>query len=333
MVASRSGDCGVGVLVLSDCPRGRLGSATAHLVAAAAPLGPVTLLVADDVDGRAAAEAATLAGVAEVWRPAPTTGGRHAIEDLAAALQEPARGFSHVFAAASSFGFSLIPYLAACLESAPVTDVVAIRDPRTFDRPIHAGNAVATVHAAGEPLFLTLRPHAFAAAGRRDAADAPAAIRAFPIVRERGLSRFDAFTPSPGERPELAAARVVVAGGRGLEGGSGPGGETGMALLTALADRLGAAVGASRGAVDAGLAPNDWQIGQTGKVVAPDLYVGVGISGAMQHLAGIKDARTIVAINQDPGAPLLAVADLALTADLFTALPLLRAALDATERG
>ncbi len=311
------------VLVLAECRKKALHPSAAHLLTAVSHLGPVTIWVLNDDEGQAAAEASRLQGVNTVWRPHPVPNRVPSIEDLTTAIRERAAPFSHIIAANSSTGFSLIPRLAALLDSAPVTDVVDILDSRTFVRPIHAGNVLATVHAPGTPLLLTLRPHAFTAAKPRPAGREPAVIENLPMIEESGLATFLDFSHSPDERPDLTTATVVVAGGRGLEMGTTDE-KSGLTLLTELADRLNAAIGASRGAVDAGLLPNDWQIGQTGKVIAPDLYLGVGISGAIQHLAGIKDAKTIVAINKDPGAPLLAVADIALQGDLFEVLPALR---------
>ena len=317
------------VLLIAECQKNALHPSASHLLTAATSLGPVTVLVLADSSGKASVEAARLTGVESVWRHTPPPGTVQAIEDLANTIRERIDGFSHVLAATSSTGYSLIPRLAALLDSAPITDVIEIKDSQSFIRPIHAGNALATVHASGQPLLLTLRPHAFATPSPRNPSIQSASIENLPTIRESGLSSFIRFTHSPDERPELTSAPVVVAGGRGLEGDSTGEKPAGLSLLTELADQLGAAIGASRGAVDAGLLPNNWQIGQTGKIIAPDLYIGIGISGAIQHLAGIKDAKTIVAINNDPGAPLLAVADIALTADLFMALPTLRTVLAA----
>ncbi len=295
------------VLVLAESDAGRLAPATARLVAAAAMLGPVELLA----DAPAAAAARTLAGVTKVLATAlPATA-----EALAALLARLAEPYTHIVAAAGATGRDTIPRLAALLDLMPVTDVTAILGPARFVRPIYAGNAFETVSDAQDKHVLTLRASAFAPAAAGHAAPVETIAAGPPgTASVIGEARSDAV------RPELTTAEVVVAGGIPL-------GER-FGLVEELAARLGAAVGATRAAVDAGFAPNELQIGQTGKIVAPGLYIGLGISGALQHLAGIQGARAIFAVNTDAEAPLMQIADVALVADLFAALPGVLAELD-----
>jgi len=295
------------VLVLADTDGGRLTPATARLVAAAAELGPVDLLV----DAPAADAARTLAGVAKVMAvPLPATA-----DTLAALLARLAELYTHIVAAANATGRDTIPRLAALLDLMPVTDVTAILGPTRFTRPIYAGNAVETVRDGQAKHLLTLRASAFApAAAGNEAPVEPIEPGPPGAVTVTGEARNDSA------RPELTTAPVVVAGGIPLGARFG--------LVEELAARLGAAVGATRAAVDAGFAPNELQVGQTGKIVAPDLYIGIGISGALQHLAGIQGAKAVFAINTDPEAPLMQIADVALVADLFAALPEILAELD-----
>ncbi|MEO5339324.1 MAG: FAD-binding protein [Magnetococcus sp. MYC-9] len=300
----------------------------ARLVGAVAPLGAVTLLVMgkEAVDGRE--PPLHWRGVAEQIR---LTGQQTAqqsgeppwsAEDMAQWILRMAGGFSHIVAAASTLGAEVLPRVAALLDRAMVTGVVQICAADVFVRPILAGNALTTVQVTGQPVFLTLQPSAFAPAAYTDPPLPPAQIPAPGLNGTLGLSRLLARTGPPAHsgqirRTELSSAAVVVAGGGGLEKGGS------FALIESLAHCLGAAVGASRGAVDAELAPIAWQIGQTGQIIAPELYIGIGISGAVQHLAGIKGAKTIVAINQDPTAPLMRIADFSLEADLYEAVPAL----------
>ena len=295
------------VLVLADTDRGRLTPATARLVAAAAGLGPVDVLA----DASAAGEARTIAGVRTVLAASlPATAD--ALAPVLAALAAP---YTHIVAVANATGRDVIPRLAALLDIQPVTDITAILGPSRFERPIYAGNAMETVSDGQPRHLLTVRASAFAPAGAgNDAAlegISPAMGGETTVVGE---------ARNESTRPELSTARIVVSGGIPLGDRFG--------LVEDLAGQLGAAVGATRAVVDAGFAPNDLQVGQTGKIVAPDLYIGIGISGALQHLAGIQGAKAIFAINKDPDAPLLKIADVALVADLFDAVPAVIAELD-----
>jgi electron transfer flavoprotein alpha subunit len=300
-------------LVLAEHDNRRLRASTLNVVTAAARLaGEVHMLVAGGNCAEVARQAAQVAGVSKVLlADAP-----HLADELAECVSEQvvglATGYSHVLAAATSFGKDVLPRAAARHDCALVSDIIAIESADTFARPIYAGNAIATV-ACSEPIkFITVRPTAFDAA---PAQGGSAPIEAVAIAPDPGLSRFVSLESAKLDRPELQGARIVVSGGRGL------GSAENFKLLEQVADRLNAALGASRAAVDAGYAPNDWQVGQTGKIVAPQLYLAVGISGAIQHLAGMKDSKVIVAINKDSEAPIFQVADYGLVADLFEALP------------
>lgn len=304
------------VLVLADHDQSRLSAATPRVVAAAERLGVVDVLVAGQGVGAAAAEAATLAGVQKVLLadgPAFAEAPADVLADLIAHLAEP---YEHIVAVASAVGRDVIPRLAAKLDIMPVTDVVAIHGPNRFERPIYAGNALETVTSGQPRQLLTIRASAFrAGATGNEAPIEPVAFEAKSAVA------FVAAHRTEGDLPDLSTARVVVAGGVSF------GSAEKFGMVQQLAARLGGAVGATRAAVDAGYAPNDWQVGQTGKIIAPDLYIGIGISGALQHLAGIQGARKIVAINIDPEAPLMKLADLALVGDLNEAVPALIAEL------
>jgi electron transfer flavoprotein alpha subunit len=301
-------------LVLAEHDNRQLRSSTLNVVTAAGRMaGDVHLLVAGSGCAAVAAQAAQVAGVSKVLlADAP-----HLAEELSECVAEQlaalAPGYSHVAAPATSFGKDVLPRAAARHDCAPVSDIIAVEAPDTFARPIYAGNAIATVRCAEPIKFVTVRATSFDAAAIRS--DAAAPIEAVAAVADPGLSRFVSREGAKLDRPELQGARVVVSGGRGL------GSAENFKLLAQVADRLNAALGASRAAVDAGYAPNDWQVGQTGKIVAPQLYLAVGISGAIQHLAGMKDSKVIVAINKDPEAPIFQVADYGLVADLFEALP------------
>ncbi|CAO3445827.1 electron transfer flavoprotein subunit alpha/FixB family protein [Azospirillum largimobile] len=306
------------ILILADHDNASLKPATAHAVTAAAKLGgDIHLLVAGRNAAPAAEQAAKLAGVAKVLL-ADDAAYEHALaEPVAALLVSLAPAYSHVLAAATSVGKNVLPRVAALLDVAMISDVTAVVSSDTFERPIYAGNAIATVQSADAVKVVTVRTTAFEAA----AATGSATVESVATVADPALSSFVSAELSKSERPELTSARIVISGGRGMQSGDN------FHLLEAIADKLGAAVGASRAAVDAGFVPNDYQVGQTGKIVAPDLYVAVGISGAIQHLAGMKDSKVIVAINKDEEAPIFQVADYGLVADLFKALPELQQAL------
>lgn len=308
------------VLVVAEHDNSFLKPATLNTVTAAAKLdGDVVLLVAGHACGAVAEAAARVAGIAKVLvADAPHYADRLA-ENLGLLLAPVARGYSHVLAPATSFGKNLLPRVAALLDVAQISDVVAIDSADTFVRPIYAGNALATVRSRDPVKVITVRTTAFAAA---PAAGGSAAVESIAAGPDSGLSRVLGRDLTRSPRPELAGARIVVAGGRGM------GSAANFKLLEQLADKLGAAIGASRAAVDAGFVHNDCQVGQTGKIVAPELYLAVGISGAIQHLAGMKDSKVIVAINKDPEAPIFQVADYWLVADLFRAVPELIAELD-----
>lgn len=301
------------VLVLAEHDNQSLKGSTLNTIAAARHCGgDVTVLVAGSGCQPAAQAAAQVAGVARVW----VADAPHLAEQLAETVAEQvlavAAGFTHLLAPATAFGKNVTPRVAARLDVAQVSDIIAIESPDTFQRPIYAGNAIATVQSTDAVKVITVRTTAFDAAPAQ-AGSAP--VEAVAAVADPGVSSFVSREVARSERPELAGAKVVVSGGRGM------GSAENFRLLEPLADRLGAAMGASRAAVDAGYAPNDWQVGQTGKIVAPQLYVAVGISGAIQHLAGMKDSKVIVAINKDGEAPIFGVADYGLVADLFQAVP------------
>ncbi len=300
------------VLLLAEVTGGHLATDTvAKTLTAVKGLGEVHVLVAGEGGDAAAADAAKLAGVSKVL-----FAGDHALchgmaEATAALVVSLAGGYSHICAGSTAFSKSVLPRVAALLDVMVLSDVTAVVDADTFERPIYAGNAIQTVKSADKVKVFTVRTAAFAAAGAGGAA--PVETVAAPA--DAGLSSWVEDKVAASDRPELTSAKIVVSGGRGV------GSEADFHLIEKLADKLGAAVGASRAAVDSGYAPNDWQVGQTGKVVAPNLYVAVGISGAIQHLAGMKDSKVIVAINKDEEAPIFQVADYGLVADLFQAVP------------
>ena len=309
-------------VVLLDHDGTEIKQPSRSAVAAALALGgSVDVLVVGD-GARAAAEAASrLPGVARVILADGPAYAHDLAEPLAALIVALAPGYDHLLAAATATGKNVMPRVAALLDSQPISDIMAVVDADTFVRPIYAGNALATVKSSDTRKVITVRASSFdpiAATGGN------ATIEAAPSVETPDLSRFVSAALSQSARPELSAARVVISGGRGMQNGEN------FKLLDPIADRLGAAIGASRAAVDSGFVPNDHQVGQTGKIVAPDLYVAVGISGAIQHLAGMKDSKVIVAINKDEEAPIFQVADYGLVADLFTALPELAAELERT---
>ena len=301
------------VLVLADHDNGQLAGATLNTVTAASQIGgDIHILVAGDSSGDVAKAAAAVVGVAKVLVASDESLGHGIAENVAPMIQEMASGYSHLLAPATTTGKNIMPRVAALLDVMQISDIVQVVDANTFQRPIYAGNALATVTSDEAIKIVTVRSTAFEAA----AADVgSASIEDATAGSDAGLSSYVKSELSSSERPELTSAPIVISGGRGMQDGSN------FAMLEKVADKLGAAVGASRAAVDAGFVPNDYQVGQTGKVVAPDLYVAVGISGAIQHLAGMKDSKVIVAINKDDEAPIFQVADFGLVADLFEAVP------------
>ncbi|MEW5880158.1 MAG: FAD-binding protein [Pseudomonadota bacterium] len=300
-------------LVLAEHDNQHLKAATLNTVTAAAKAaGEVHVLVAGHNCAAVAQQAARIQGVTKVLvADAPHLADGLA-ENVAEQVLAVAKGYSHVFAPATSFGKNVLPRVAAKLDSAQVSDIIGVESADTFTRPIYAGNAIATVQSSDAIKVVTARPTNFDAA---PAEGGNATIESVAPVPDAGLSKFVAREVAKSDRPELQGAKIVVAGGRGM------GSAENFKLLEALADKLNAALGASRAAVDAGYAPNDWQVGQTGKVVAPQLYIAVGISGAIQHLAGMKDSKVIVAINKDPEAPIFSVADYGIVGDLFEVVP------------
>jgi electron transfer flavoprotein alpha subunit len=309
------------ILVIAEHDNASLKPATLNTVTAALQCGAeVHLLVAGHNAGPAAAAAAQLAGVAKVLHVDADSLAHSLAEHVCAQLVPMAGGYSHILFAATASGKNMAPRLAALLDVAQISDVTRVISADTFEHPIYAGNAIATVQSKDSTKVLTVRSTAFDAAAR--CAQGPAAIDLVAAMPVAGGTRYVGSEIARNDRPELTAAKTIVSGGRAL--GSQ---ENFMQVLTPLADKLGAAIGASRAAVDAGYAANDLQVGQTGKIVAPQLYVAAGISGAIQHLAGMKDSKVIVAINKDAEAPIFSVADYGLVADLFVAVPELVAAL------
>ena len=310
------------LLVIAEHDNAGLKAATLNTVTAAAKIGgEIHVLVAGAGCGAVAEQAAKVAGVAKVRLADAPHFGDQTAENLAALIVANAAGYSHILAPATSNGKNTLPRVAALLDVAQLSDVTRVISADTFERPIYAGNAIATVQSTDAIKVLTVRTTGFDAAA---AIGGSASVEVLTGVADSGKSSFNGREVTKNDRPELTAAKIIVSGGRAL--GSS---EKFMAVLTPLADKLNAALGASRAAVDAGYAPNDWQVGQTGKIVAPQLYIACGISGAIQHLAGMKDSKVIVAINKDPDAPIFQVADYGLVADLFTAVPELVAALGA----
>jgi electron transfer flavoprotein alpha subunit len=306
------------VLVIAEHDHGSLKGATLNTVTAAVACGgEVHVLVAGHNAGAAALAAAAIAGVAKVLHADGAALAEGLAENVAAqvlaVLKDASAGYSHILFPATAAGKNAAPRVAALLDVAQLSDVTKVVSADTFERPIYAGNAIATVQSADAVKVLTVRTTGFDAA---PATGGSAAVEALAVVADSGKSSFVGREQTKSDRPELTAAKIIVSGGRAM--GSS---EQFNAVLTPLADKLGAALGASRAAVDAGYAPNDWQVGQTGKIVAPSLYVACGISGAIQHLAGMKDSKVIVAINKDPEAPIFSVADYGLEADLFAAVP------------
>jgi electron transfer flavoprotein alpha subunit len=317
------------VLVIAEHADGALTPATLATLGAARALaakgaGDIHVLVAGKDCRSAAEQAATVDSVAKVL-VADDAAYEHALaENLAVLVQGLAGGYSHLLAPATTFGKNVMPRIAALLDSQQISDITEIVSADTFVRPIYAGNALQTVQSSDPVKVITVRATAFEKVAP-GVANAP--IEDVPSVGDTGLSAYVGAELSRSERPELTAARVVISGGRGMQSGDN------FHLIEDIADLLGAAVGASRAAVDAGFVPNDFQVGQTGKIVAPELYIAVGISGAIQHLAGMKDSKVIVAINKDEEAPIFQVADYGIVGDLFKVLPELKAALQKTRAG
>jgi electron transfer flavoprotein alpha subunit len=306
-------------LVIAEHDNASIKSSTRNTVTAAVELGaPITLLVVGSDCQAAASEAANIAGVSKVIVADSQAYAHQLPEAVAPLVAQAAAGFAHVLAPATTTGKNLMPRVAALLDVAQVSDIVAIKSADTFVRPIYAGNALATVQSGDSVKVITVRTTAFAEAASEGGS---ASIDALDTVIEQSVASFVSEELSVSERPSLSSASIIISGGRGMQSGEN------FVLLEKVADKLGAGIGASRAAVDAGFVPNDYQVGQTGKIVAPDLYIAVGISGAIQHLAGMKDSKVIVAINKDEEAPIFQVADYGLVADLFVALPELEAAL------
>jgi electron transfer flavoprotein alpha subunit len=301
------------ILVIAEHTNAALAAATLNTVAAAAKMGgDIHLLVAGAACGAAAEAAAKVAGVSKVLLADNAAYANQLPENVAPLVAELGKNYSHVLAAATANGKNILPRVAALLDVDQISEIIAVESADTFKRPIYAGNAIATVQSSAAVKVITVRSTGFDAVA---AEGGSAAIEAVSGSADAGKSAFVGEELAKSDRPELTAAKIVVSGGRGMQNGDN------FKLLYALADKVGAAVGASRAAVDAGFVPNDMQVGQTGKIVAPQLYIAVGISGAIQHLAGMKDSKVIVAINKDEEAPIFQVADYGLVADLFEAVP------------
>jgi electron transfer flavoprotein alpha subunit len=301
-------------LVIAEHDNASLKASTLNTVTAASQCAAdVHVLVAGHNCDAAAAAAAQIAGVSKVIVADNAAFADGLAENVAAQALSIAKQYTHVLAPATAYGKNILPRVAACLDVGQISEITKVDAPDTFERPIYAGNAIATVQSIDPIKVITVRATGFDAA----AAGGSAAIEKIDAVADSGKSNFVSRELAKSDRPELTAAKVIVSGGRGI------GSAENFKILEPLADKLGAAMGASRAAVDAGYVPNDWQVGQTGKIVAPQLYIAVGISGAIQHLAGMKDSKTIVAINKDAEAPIFSVADYGLVADLFEAVPAL----------
>ncbi|KXV32350.1 electron transfer flavoprotein subunit beta [Gluconobacter thailandicus] len=306
------------VLLLAEVANGHLVTDTvAKALSAVKVLGDVTVLVATQNGADAATEAAKLDGVSKVLLADDASLAHELAEPVAALIVSLASGYSHIAAGSTAFSKNVLPRVAALLDVMILSDVTAVKDAETFDRPVYAGNAIQTVQSSDPVKVFTIRTAAFSAVGGGGSAN----VENVSAPADPGLSSWVEDKAVESERPELTAAKNIVSGGRGV------GSKENFDTIAKLADKLNAAIGASRAAVDAGYAPNDWQVGQTGKIVAPELYIAVGISGAIQHLAGMKDSRVIVAINKDEDAPIFQVADYGLVGDLFTILPELTAKL------
>ena len=308
------------ILVLAEHDNTALGAATLHAVTAAGQIGgDIHIMVAGQDCGAVAEAAAQVAGVTKVRVADDALYAQRLPENLSALVVSIAPDYSHVLATATKFGKNVLPRIAALLDVSAISDITGIVSDDTFVRPIYAGNAIATVKSSDAIKIISVRSTSFEPAAEQGGS---AAVEELASVEDSGLSSFVGNELTVSERPDLISARIVISGGRGMQSGDN------FHLLDGIADRLGAAVGASRAAVDAGYVPNDYQVGQTGKVVAPDLYIAVGISGAIQHLAGMKESKVIVAINKDEEAPIFQVADYGVVGDLFTLIPELQAELD-----
>jgi len=309
----------VSVLVIAEHDNAEIKPATLNTITAATELAEVVVLVAGSGCRAAAEAAASIAGVTKILLADDAVLEHGAAENLAPLVVKSAGDFGHVLAPATTFGKNLMPRVAALLDVAQISEISAVIDADTFVRPIYAGNALATVKSSDATKAITVRATAFEPVATEGGSGT---IEEIFGAEDSGLTAFVSQELTKSERPELTSAKIVISGGRGMQSGDN------FHLLESIADMLGAAVGASRAAVDAGFVPNDYQVGQTGKVVAPDLYIAVGISGAIQHLAGMKDSKVIVAINKDEDAPIFQVADYGLVADLFDVLPELASELD-----
>jgi electron transfer flavoprotein alpha subunit len=301
------------VLVYAEHDNASLKDATLAVVTAAAMLGEVHVLVAGSAASAAADAAAKVAGVAKVLLADDAAYANQLAENVAPLVAGLMAGYDAFLTPATAHGKNIAPRVAALLDVAQVSDILSVEGPKTFTRPTYAGNAIATVESSDAKLVITVRGTAFAKA---EPTGGSASVEAASGAGDAGISSFVGAEIAKNERPELTAAKIIVSGGRALKDS-----ETFKATIFPLADKLGAAVGASRAAVDAGYVPNDYQVGQTGKIVAPEVYIAIGISGAIQHLAGMKDSKTIIAINKDEDAPIFQVADIGLVADLFNAVP------------
>lgn len=306
------------VLLVAEHDNTALKPATLNAVTAAQKLGDVDILVAGQGCAAVAAAAGKIPGIKKVLLADDATYKNFLAENLATLVAKVGAGYDYILAPSTTTGKNMLPRVAALLDVQMISDISAVVGPDTFVRPIYAGNAFATVQSKDKVKVMTVRITAFDAA-KADGGNA--AVETVAGTGDTGLTEFVSQQLTKSARPELTAARVIISGGRGLGSGDN------FKLINSIADKLGAAVGASRAAVDAGYVPNDYQVGQTGKVVAPDLYIAVGISGAIQHLAGMKDSKVIVAINKDPDAPIFQIADYGLVQDLFTALPELEKAI------
>jgi len=307
------------ILVIAEHDNASINGATLNTVSAAKAIGgDIAVLVAGEGCGAAAEAAAKIDGVSKVLVADNAAYGHQLAENVALLVAELGKDYGYILAPATTNGKNTLPRAAALLDVAQISEIISVESADTFKRPIYAGNVIATVQSSDAIKVITVRATAFDAAA---AEGASAAVEAVASVHDAGKSSFEKEELAKSDRPDLTAADIVVSGGRGMQNGDN------FSMLYSLADKLGAAVGASRAAVDAGFVPNDMQVGQTGKIVAPGLYIAVGISGAIQHLAGMKDSKVIVAINKDEDAPIFQVADYGLVADLFDALPELESAI------